>query len=164
MPHPSSLERKIPKVGVGNLVRKSGEANRPLTPILLKSIAIHLPFLSRYFCKSMPSSWQRAFVYTRATSSYHDRAPVCIAILLQKYRGQGVAGTLPSKGVISIPISPYSLRLSAVKTHLLNLRAGCLKPLVYIFSHGTSAWLLTQKTQPYKKYNGDAKSSEHFAP
>ena len=35
------------------------ESNRPLTPILLKSIAIHLPSLSRYFCKSMPSSWQK---------------------------------------------------------------------------------------------------------
>ena len=40
-----------------------GESNRPLTPILLKSIAIRLPFLSRYFCKSMPSFWQRV-VYT----------------------------------------------------------------------------------------------------
>ena len=37
----------------------SGESNRPLTPILLKSLAIHLPFLSRYFCKSMPCSWQK---------------------------------------------------------------------------------------------------------
>ena len=34
-----------------------------MTPILLKSIAIHLPFLSRYFCKSMPSPWQKV-VYT----------------------------------------------------------------------------------------------------
>ena len=29
----------------------------------MKSIAIHLPFLSRYFCKSMPSRWQKV-VYT----------------------------------------------------------------------------------------------------
>ena len=43
--------------------RNSGESNRPLTPILLKSIAIHLPFLSRYFCKSMLSLRQRV-VYT----------------------------------------------------------------------------------------------------
>ena len=43
-----------------------------LTPILLKSITIHLPFLSRYFCKSMPSSWQKV-VYT---------PPICIAIRL----------------------------------------------------------------------------------
>ena len=50
----------------------SGESHRPLTPILLKSIAIRLPFLSRYFCKSMPSSWQKA-VYT---------PPICIAIRL----------------------------------------------------------------------------------
>ena len=32
---------------------KSGESNRPLTPILLKSVAIHLPFLSRCFCKKV---------------------------------------------------------------------------------------------------------------
>ena len=44
----------------------------PLTPILLKSIAIHLPFLSRYFCKSTPSSWQTV-VYT---------PPSCITICL----------------------------------------------------------------------------------
>ena len=39
---------------------------------LLKSIAMHLPFLSRYFCKSMPSSWQKV-VYT---------PPICITIRL----------------------------------------------------------------------------------
>ena len=50
----------------------SGESNRPLTLIFLKSIAIHLPFLSRYFCKSMPSSWQKV-VYT---------PPICITIRL----------------------------------------------------------------------------------
>ena len=53
---------------------ESGESNRSLTPILLKSIAIHLPlaFLSRYFGKSMPSSWQTV-PYT---------PPICIAIRL----------------------------------------------------------------------------------
>ena len=35
--------------------KKSGESHRPLTAILLKSIAIHLRFLPRYFCKSTPS-------------------------------------------------------------------------------------------------------------
>ena len=50
----------------------SGESHRPLTLILLKSIAIRLPFLSRCFCKSMPFSWQRV-VYT---------PPICIAIRL----------------------------------------------------------------------------------
>ena len=34
----------------------SGESSRPLTPM-------HLPFVSRYFCKSRRSSWQRV-VYT----------------------------------------------------------------------------------------------------
>ena len=32
-------------------------------PNTFESIAMHLPFLSRYFCKSMPSSWQKV-VYT----------------------------------------------------------------------------------------------------
>ena len=49
-----------------------GESNRPLTPILLKSIAIHLPFLSRCFGKSMPSSWQKVA----------DTLPICITIQL----------------------------------------------------------------------------------
>ena len=36
---------------IAELVRIiSGESNRPLTPMFSKSIAIHLPFLSRYFC------------------------------------------------------------------------------------------------------------------
>ena len=43
-----------------------------LTPILLKSIAIHLPFLLRYICTSMPSPSQKV-VYT---------PPICIAIRL----------------------------------------------------------------------------------
>ena len=50
----------------------SGESNRPLTPTLLKSIAIHLPFLSRYLCKSMASFGQKV-VYT---------PPICITIRL----------------------------------------------------------------------------------
>ena len=52
---------------------QSGESNRPLTPILLKSIAIHLPFLLRYFCKSMalPFFWQKVV-----------NTPICITIRL----------------------------------------------------------------------------------
>ena len=46
----------------------SGQSHRPLTPIFLKNIAIHLPCLSRYFCKSMPSRRQKV-VYT---------PPICI--------------------------------------------------------------------------------------
>ena len=41
-------------------------------PDTSESIAIHIPFLSRYFCKSMPSSWQKV-VYT---------PPICITIRL----------------------------------------------------------------------------------
>ena len=50
----------------------SGESHRPLTPILLKNIAIHVPFLSRYFCKIMSSS-RRKIVYT---------PPICITMRL----------------------------------------------------------------------------------
>ena len=41
-------------------------------PDTSESPAIHLPFLSRYFCKCLPSSWQKV-VYT---------PPICIAIRL----------------------------------------------------------------------------------
>ena len=37
----------------------SGGSHRPLTATHLKSIGIHLPSLSRYFCKSMPSSFRK---------------------------------------------------------------------------------------------------------
>ena len=50
--------------------QRSEESNRPLTPILLKSIVIHLPFLSRYFYKSMPSSWQRVDIHHHFVSRY----------------------------------------------------------------------------------------------
>ena len=55
--------------------------------MLLKSMAIHLPFPSRYFCKTMPSSWQKA-VYTTPIL-YHDTPPICIAMLVQKYSVKG---------------------------------------------------------------------------
>ena len=45
-------------IGVSRIgtLAKSGESNRPILSI---GIAVHVPFLSRYFCKSMPSSWQK---------------------------------------------------------------------------------------------------------
>ena len=55
---------------------QSGESSRPLTPILLKSIAIHLPFLSRYFCKSMPSRFVTGRTPTEAF--YRRAAKNCI--------------------------------------------------------------------------------------
>ena len=59
-----------------------GESHRSLTAILLKSSAIHLPLLSRYVCKSMPSSWlEVAFT-----------PPVCMAYTSRS----GVVGTLPN--------------------------------------------------------------------
>ena len=65
-------------------ISESQMESGPLTPMLLKSIAIHLPFLSRYFCcKSMPSPWQKV-AYT-ASICITIRPSVCIAMLLQKY-------------------------------------------------------------------------------
>ena len=73
--------------------RKSGESSRPLTPILLKSIAIHLPFLSRQSCKSM-HSWQKVVYMT----------PICITIRLafvSRYFGPSIGargvGTPPKR-------------------------------------------------------------------
>ena len=54
---------------------KSGEPNRRLTPILRKSIAIHLPFLSRYFCKSIALLLAQNIVYIYIP-------PLCITIRL----------------------------------------------------------------------------------
>ena len=75
----------------------SGESHRPLTPIFLKSIAIHLPFLSRYFCKSMPSSWQKV-VYT---------PPIWITIRLpfvSRYFCRSITGLAPRIFFIFAPL------------------------------------------------------------
>ena len=69
----------------------SRESNRPQTPIFLKSIAIHVPFLSRdTFAKVSPSSWKKVvYIYIHTTNLYYDAPPICITMLLQKYQGQG---------------------------------------------------------------------------
>ena len=72
--------------------KNSGESSRPLTTILLKCIAIHLSFLLRYFCRSMPPLGRKESVYHHL---YHDTPPICIAILFQK---SGVIGTPPIFG------------------------------------------------------------------
>ena len=82
--------RKVPAV-LGVWWPTSGESNRPLTPILLKSIAIHLPFLSRYFCQTHALLLAESRIYT--TSLYRDPPPICIAILY-RVLGSGVVGTL----------------------------------------------------------------------
>ena len=74
---------------------QSGELHRPLTPILLKSIGIHLPFLSRYFGKNMPPSWQKV-VYT---------PPICIAIRLP-FLSQDFCGSIRVRGRGNTPIGP----------------------------------------------------------
>ena len=75
------------------------KSKRALTPILLKSIAIHLPFLSRYFCKSMPPLLAESSIYT--TYLYHGTAPSCIAILLQKRQGSLVKGESNKESTVS---------------------------------------------------------------
>ena len=64
----------------GNSVTKSpppsefsGESNRPLTPIPMKSF--------------YRDTFANICVYT--TNLYHDTPPICIAMLLQKYSGEG---------------------------------------------------------------------------
>ena len=45
------------------------------------------PISIAILCKSMHSSWHKSSKYT--TNLYHGTAPICIAILLQKYQDQG---------------------------------------------------------------------------
>ena len=88
-----------PKLGEGPNLKfsnsvESGEPNRPLTPILYQSIALHLLFLSWCFCTSMPSSWQKeentlSIVSRYASHLYRDT--------LAEVLGPGVVGTLPIK-------------------------------------------------------------------
>ena len=75
----------------------SGESHRPMTLILLKSIAIRLPSLSRYFCKSMPSCWQKV-VYI---------PPICVTIWLP-FVSRCFAEVLGS-GVVGMPLSLIAL-------------------------------------------------------
>ena len=44
------------------------------------------PDLSRYFCKRNALLLAESSIYTKL---YHDTAPICIAMLLQKYQVQG---------------------------------------------------------------------------
>ena len=57
-----------------------------------ESIAIQLPFVLRYFCKSMPFCWLEVYApicmaYTSHSHLHHDT--------LQKHRGQGSLGRPP---------------------------------------------------------------------
>ena len=53
--------------------QQSEESNPPWTPTLLRSFAIHLSFLSRYFAKVCP-------LLGRKCDVHHDAPPICIAI------------------------------------------------------------------------------------
>ena len=67
-------------VRVFRLENQSGESYRPLTPIFLKTIAIHLPFPSRYSLQKYALPLVESSIYT--TNLYLDTP-----ILLQKYKG-----------------------------------------------------------------------------
>ena len=60
------------KALTGIFPRHSGESNRPLTPIHVKKYRDTPPISMAYFCKYMPSLWQKV-VYT---------PPICITIRL----------------------------------------------------------------------------------
>ena len=102
--------------------RISGESHRPPTPILLKSVAIHLPFLLRYSCKSMPSSWQKVVTkYTHHQFSYHDTAPICIAMLI-RVTDSRVVVTLPSACAALFPFKGhFRLPSNKEKGHLCTV-------------------------------------------
>ena len=81
----------------------SGESIWPLTPILLKSIAIHLPFLLRYFlhhfyCDTFARSIaiHHQFVSRYASHLYRDTFPEVL--------GSGVVGTPPTLILKKFPI------------------------------------------------------------
>ena len=59
----------------------------------VKSIAIQLPLVARYFQKVWPSLGSKEYiVYTIHHPFVWHTAPICIAMLLQKYWGQGSLG------------------------------------------------------------------------
>ena len=125
---------------------------RLLTPMLLKSIAMHLTFLPRYFCKSMPSSWQKV----------EHTPPICITIQLSfvsrsaEVLGSGVAGTPPkialqkgknrfrlAFGLVSANFWLLSVYLSGVQiaspSNVL-LRLGLYDPQTLGFSPSRKHW------------------------
>ena len=68
----------------GGGAHSSGESRRPLTTILLQSIAIHLPFLQRYSCKGYALFLVGSSTYT--IHSYRHalaEAPICAAAFEQ---------------------------------------------------------------------------------
>ena len=62
-----SLVKVLPN---GRVLWALGESHRPLTLIFLKSIAIHLPFLSRYFCKSLVAPYRAILRNYRCDTPY----------------------------------------------------------------------------------------------
>ena len=90
---PTHQAQRASDLCMGVPLHSSKKSKRPLTPILLNSIAIHLTCLLLYFCKRIPSSWQKSSIFT--TSLHHDTPPVCIAMPFAEALGSGVIGTHP---------------------------------------------------------------------
>ena len=75
---------------------KSGESRRRQTPILLKSIAIHLPSLMRCFGKVCPPLAESIILFTN--NLYRDTAPVVLRYLCRSIRVRGRWNT-PNQGL-----------------------------------------------------------------
>ena len=90
----------------------SGESNRPLTPIHAKKYRDTPPISMAYFCKSMPSLWQKV-VYT---------PPICITIRLP-FVSRYFCGSIRVRGRWDTPnfcpiLTSAELTISKHKHHL----------------------------------------------
>ena len=101
---------------------------------------MHLPSLSRYFCKSMPSFWQRVA----------HTPPICITIRLPfvlryfaEVSGSGVVGTPPNKKLAI-------LSCQEEVSHNTNFRGFChyFRDLVLLFGKLVTICSGLKKTRP----------------
>ena len=100
----------------------SGESNRPPTPILLKRIVIHLPFLLRYFEKLRPFLGRKRHT-PPICKLHHDTDLMCIAMLLQKYHGRESLAHQHSQWHDSVSIDDFFTGCFAYK--LPESRVNC---------------------------------------
>ena len=113
-------------------IRKS---HRPLTPIILKSIAIHLPLVSRYFANICPFLG-RKIVYT--TSAHRNRSDFCDLRLRCPSRTPEIVAisetresnaALRFKGAMEIASDlRFGVAISKPKTHCFCRKSGDLTP------------------------------------
>ena len=82
----------------------SGESHRPLTAILLQSIAIHLPFLYDTFLQMYVLFLVGSDMYT--AHLYYDAPPIRIVILLSSVRVGGRRNT-PKRPIVILQTLPH---------------------------------------------------------